>query len=348
MKRILVAAMACALAPGLGAAVLRDWTTVQLGKDLGLEMDAAGSAIQVSQAQGPAQGSKALHMEASLVLWGGAWTAVRGGIPQAGGLRFQAQSGEPLQLKILLRDAAGRSAMAKVRLRGGAWERFELPSSSFKVLPNDDGFDLAKLARLSMQPTDVSACALDISTLESVERGAVLKDGGSMAPGVVQDFIALEPSAYGPVADASKGTISLEVKPGAPDGGGRAAWISYAFDGGGFCGEWMRSGTDWGGQDWSKGKSLVFEVHSTEPLKLQAAFVDGAQNAYVGPIQTAEPGAWRSLAIPFRRFILNPYYQPPMAKKGEPMDLRHIDNVSLLPLTPGKHGFWLRLVRVEP
>ena len=30
------------------------------------------------------------------------------------------------------------------------------------------------------------------------------------------------------------------------------------------------------------------------------------------------------------------------------MDLRHIDNVSLLPLTPGKHGFWLRLVRVEP
>lgn len=348
MKRLFAAALALALAPGLGATVLQDWSRVRAGTDLGTETDAAGSAVRISQAEGPEQGSEALRISADLVLWGGAWTQVHGGIVDGGGLRFKARSEEPLQLKVFLRDEAGHSAMAKVRLRGAGWESIELPVSSFKELPNDPGFELKKLAKVALQPTDVSSCALSISALESVGQGAVLKDGGSMAPGVVQDFIALEPSAYGPVADPSKGSISLELRQDAPAGGGLAARLSYAFDQGGFCGEWMRSGTDWGGQDWSKARALVFEVYSEEALSLQAAFVDGVQNAYVSPARDLKPGAWRSVEFAFRDFVPNPYYQPPMARKGELLDLRHVDNVSLLPLTPGKHTFWLRVVRVKP
>ncbi len=166
---------------------------------------------------------------------------------------------------------------------------------------------------------------------------------GAPAP-AVQDFRDLPQGAYGPYAgpDCSMSMALTRASHGAVE-----AAFHYDRTQAGWCGEWIRAGSDWQGQDWSKAKGLVLSVRSSEPLQLRVQFNDGADQAYLSPDLDVAPGAWRTLTVPFSAFGLNPYYQPAKARKGAPLDLTHVVTFNLQPDTPGKHSFWVARVGLE-
>lgn len=351
MKTAFLIGLACLLAPSLGAATLQDWTTLEPQKNIGVWADAAGSTLDFHQAEGPSHGQKALSMESTVVQWAGIWATVQGGLGSGESLRFRAKSDKAVQVNVILADSQERPVVHAVRLSGGAWESFNLPANCF-VKPDwanpqsaAGSFDLTRLASVSFGPTGSGESVVTLGPLES-SPSATLRDGG-MARGVAQDFIALPSSAYGPYADALGSKIAMAVKKGAPAGAGSAACVDYDQKTGGWCGEWIRAGSDWKGQNWSKAKGLRVEIYSADTLKLQLAFNDSNQNAYLSEVRPVEPGAWRSVDFPIRSFSLNPYYQPAQAKKGAPLDLSNVESFNITPMSAGSHRFWVRMVRLD-
>ncbi len=352
MKTLLAALLACLITPQLGAAMLRGWTTLRPGVDVGAFADAGGTTVTFAAVPGPAAGGRALRLDAKLVQWGGVWTTVRGTIPAGGALAFSARSRRPLTLRVDLNDSGLRSVVHSVRLHGGSWERFTLPVAAFTAASWSNprakagAFELADLSSVAFSPTDPGHDEVVIGPLEAVGAAPSVRDGG-MDAGTVQDFVALPASGYGPFADSQGSSIELTVRTDAPGFRGPAARVSYDEQPSGWCGEWIRAGAAWGGQDWSRAHGLEAEVYSADALSLRFDFNDANQNAYVSPSLTVKPGAWTLVRANFADFALNPYYQPPRALKGAPLDLTHVATFNLQPDTPGKHTFWVARVGLE-
>lgn len=348
-------ALALGLAGGLGAGtLLRDWRGLAVGKDVGTWADPAGSHVALSEAAGPGPKQRALAIDSQVVQWGGAWatpalTSLAGG----SALRFKARSDAPLILSVMLTDDAKVQVEHRVRLEGGAWESFELPLSAFHksqwqdpAAAKDGVFQPQRLAALDFSPIGQGPSRVLVGPLTLVKGPAVLKDGG-MAPGLVQDFVALEPGAYGSFADANGSRLSMDIRRGAPHRKGLAALLDYDQKVDGWCGEWIRAGQDWKGQDWGGAKAVRVEAYCAEPVVLQFAFNDANQNAYVADGDTLAAKRWTSLRIPLRSFVLNPDYQPPKAKKGAALDLSRVVTFNLAPRTPGRHQVWIGQVSLE-
>ncbi len=338
---------ACA---GAVAAQLRPWTRLDPGVDCGTWTDGAGSKVALAVVPAPLPGSRALRMDSDIVQWAGAWFAVRRTLPPGEALRFRARSDQSLAVNVILGDRGRRQDLHIVRLRGGRWQTFILPESCFKApdwpTPGSDpgAFDPYGLVSVAFSPADPGRSALEVGPLEEVPAPARPRDGG-MEPGTVQDFLALPRTGFGPFSDALGSSIALTVEHGAR--GAYEARVKYLLVPKGWCGVWIRAGQDWRGQDWGRGSGLAVEARSRSPLRLQLAFNDANQNAYLSPPLELEPGAWRVLRAPFASFRPNPYYQPPHARPGAPLDLGRVDTFNLSPLTPGRHAFEVRLVRLE-
>jgi hypothetical protein len=357
MKTTLITvALAAGLAGTLAAGpLLRDWKGMKAGEDVGTWADPAGSVVSVSEAEGPASGERALQIDSQLVQWGGAWAAAApGGLGGAEGLHFQAKSDGPAQLSVMLTDQAKVQVEHRVRLSGGgAWEAFELPLASFTKTewqdpgaPKAGAFRPAKLQSLGFSPSGAGHSRILVGPLSLVESKARLKDG-QMGPDVVQDFVGLDAAAYGSFADAKGSRMAMTLKAGAPGTEGVAASLDYELRPGGWCGEWVRAGADWKGQDWGGAKAILIEAWCAEPVALQAAFNDANQGAYVADAGTLSAGLWTTLKAPLKAFQLNAYYQPPQAKKGAALDLSRVDSFNLSPLTEGKHQVWVRRVSLQ-
>ena len=351
MKTILWGILAWALAPGLGASALRDWADFKPGENLGIWADAAGTTLSVSQVAGPTIGSKALRIEAKLVQWGGVWASAQAALPAEGGLRFQAKSEGPMQLVVSLGDDRKVGVQHVVRLKGGIWETFTLPADSFQKSPWQDpaaakgAFDADKIVSLNLSPQGAGRCAVSVGMLELLGSKPALKDG-MMNPDVVQDFLGLESSAFGPWADTVGSAIAMTVTSGAPKTGEPAARFIYSRVDGGWCGEWIRAGADWSGQDWSKAKAIVMEAYSADPLQLLFTFNDANQNSYQSAELSLKAGSWQTLEMPIGWFKLSDS-QPAQAKAGAALDLSRMGAFNISPLTEGKHTFWIRVVRMK-
>jgi hypothetical protein len=115
----------------------------------------------------------------------------------------------------------------------------------------------------------------------------------------------------------------------------------------GWCGIWMRAGDRWGGQDWTGAKRLTCKVYSSEPIYIDFGFNDANQNAYVAHFPQTKGKGWETLTLPFEKFDLNEYYQPPEAKKDQPLDLSHIETFNIAPQAKGDHEFQLGELNIE-
>jgi len=356
MKTTLITvALALGLAGSLAAGpLLRDWKGLKPGEDVGTWADKAGSQVSVSESAGPEAGQAALAMDATVVEWCGVWAAPSSaGMGSAAGVRFQARSDAPAVLSVLLTDKAKVQVEHRVRLDGGGWQAFELPLASFSktewqdpAAPKDGVFSPGQLATLGFSPAAAGACRVLVGPLSLVAGKAKLKDG-RMAPDVVQDFVGLDAAPYGSFADDKGSRMRMDLKAGAPDSPGLAAALDFDLKKDGWCGEWLRTGEDWKGQDWGGAKALLVEAWCAEPVQLQVAFNDANQVAYVADAGTVTAGAWTALKVPLKAFSLNLYYQPPKAKKGAALDLSRVDSLNLSPGTPGKHLVWVRKVSLE-
>jgi len=164
---------------------------------------------------------------------------------------------------------------------------------------------------------------------------------------VVQDFTLLDKKAYGLFTDGKRTSMALDIVRD-PDAPGRMqAACRYELTEGGWCGVWVRCGDEWEGQDWRGSKSLVFTVYSREPLSFEFGFNDVNENAYIALAPQTKGTGWETLSFPMTSFQLNPFYQPPGAQKGAPLDLSRIETFNIAPKTTGKHEFKLKEVLIR-
>src|SRR5665213_133222 len=348
MKTGLVYFLASFCAGGLSAASLQDWTDLKSGGNIGSWADSAGSKVDFSVTKGPSGRSKALRLDSNLIQWGGVWTSVHGGLDAQGGLRFMAKAEQALRLSVILTDSEKMSVTHTIRLRAGTWQEFELPAQSFEKTvwqnsgaPSKGVFDLKKMVSINFGPVGAGASVVSIGPLDSLQSKPKLQDG-EMGASTIQDFIALPASAYGPFADTQGSLMAMGVHAGGSRDGGSYATFAYTLKDQGWCGEWIRAGADWKGQDWTKAKTLQVIFSSEENLSFQVAFNDANQNAYQSKPAVVKAGAWRTVDFPFSSFSLNPNYQPPHAKKGAPLDLGNVEAFNVMPATFGSHAFRIR------
>jgi hypothetical protein len=141
--------------------------------------------------------------------------------------------------------------------------------------------------------------------------------------------------------------MRLDINHGAPGMEGVAGLLDYDLKTDGWCGEWIRAGAEWKGQDWAGAKAIVVEAWCAEPVVLQVAFNDANQNAYMADAEALPAGQWKALRLPLKAFSLNPYYQPPQAKKGAKLDLSRVETFNLSPRSQGKHLVWVKKVSLQ-
>jgi hypothetical protein len=287
-------------------------------------------------------------LNANVVQWAGLWCHLAPDLSASGNLRFKAKAEHPLHVGVSLTDRSGCRAEAQVRVAGGAWQRFSLPISVFRKAPNQtpgipesQTFDRAHIVTAAFGGAEPGNCAIFLGPVESAPSEERVT--GGMNPDSLQDFVALGANAFGPFADVSS-SIRMDILQNKPGDDAVSARFDYQLSSSGWCGEWIRAGDDWNGVNLTHADALKVEVRSAEVLSLRMAFNDAHQNAYVSSPVSIPKGDWTVLRFPITSFSLNPYYQPPLAEKGAPLDLSKLEAFNIEPLTPGRHVFWVRSV----
>ena len=83
-------------------------------------------------------------------------------------------------------------------------------------------------------------------------------------------------------------------------------------------------------RNWTGGHAISFQVKPTAAVKLSVSFLDRNRVAYTAWVEL-QGGAWQPVNISFDEIRPNPYFQPPDAKTGAPMDLSDVKAVAFAP-----------------
>jgi hypothetical protein len=83
-------------------------------------------------------------------------------------------------------------------------------------------------------------------------------------------------------------------------------------------------------EDWSAGRAISFQIRPDHSLKLSVSFLDRNRVAYTA-WRELEGGVWQLVRIPFDEIRPNPYFQPPDAKTGGPIDLTEVKGIAFAP-----------------
>ena len=83
-------------------------------------------------------------------------------------------------------------------------------------------------------------------------------------------------------------------------------------------------------QNWTAGRAISFEVKPANPLRLSVSFLDRNGVAYTA-WTNLQGGVWQVVRIPFAEIRPNPYFQPPGAKTGAPLDVSDVKWIAFAP-----------------
>jgi len=83
-------------------------------------------------------------------------------------------------------------------------------------------------------------------------------------------------------------------------------------------------------RDWSGASAIAFQIRSPQPVRVSVSFVDRNQVAYTTWVN-ALGDSWHLISLPFRDLRPNPYFQPPGAKTGAPLDISDVSGISFAP-----------------
>lgn len=82
--------------------------------------------------------------------------------------------------------------------------------------------------------------------------------------------------------------------------------------------------------DWTGGSAIAFSIKPARALRLSVSFVDRNHVAYTA--WTELKGAvWQVVRIRFAEIRPNPFFQPPGAKSGSPIDVSEVRFVAFAP-----------------
>jgi hypothetical protein len=83
-------------------------------------------------------------------------------------------------------------------------------------------------------------------------------------------------------------------------------------------------------QDWTAGRAISFQIRPDHPMRFSFSFLDRNLVAYTTWIDLVG-GVWQLVRIPFDSIRPNPYFQPPQAKTGAPLDVSAVKGIAFAP-----------------
>jgi len=85
--------------------------------------------------------------------------------------------------------------------------------------------------------------------------------------------------------------------------------------------------------DWTRGHAISFQVKPDHAMRLSVSFQDRNRVAYTS-WNELKGGVWQTVRIPFDQIQPNPYFQPPGANKGAPIDVSKVTSIGFAPQDP--------------
>ena len=82
--------------------------------------------------------------------------------------------------------------------------------------------------------------------------------------------------------------------------------------------------------DWTQGRAISFQVKPDHALRLSVSFLDRNRVAYTSWTEL-QGTAWQTVRISFDQIRPNPYFQPPGAKTGAPIDVSEVTRIGFAP-----------------
>jgi hypothetical protein len=90
-------------------------------------------------------------------------------------------------------------------------------------------------------------------------------------------------------------------------------------------------------RDWTAGRAISFQAKPAHDLRLSVSFRDRNGVAYTAWTEL-KGGVWQLVRIPFDEIRPNPFFQPPDARTGVPLDVSDVKEIGFAPQdqTPGR------------
>ena len=93
--------------------------------------------------------------------------------------------------------------------------------------------------------------------------------------------------------------------------------------------------------DWTAGRAIAFQIKPANALRLSVSFIDRNRVVYTAWTEL-KGGMWQVVRIPFEEIRPNPYFQPPDAKTGAPLDVSAVENIAFAPQDQTSGRFSIR------
>lgn len=369
---VLMLGLALQVSPVFAASV-EDWSGIAPA-NTGVYQDSNGSKIEFASDAGP-KGGKALKLTGNLVSGGymGVWHTISADLSKAGAFKFQAKSTVAGDVQMAITDAYKMQYVAKFPVTT-AWSEVTVPFNTFikdpYYTPPDaiagHPMDLSKTNNLNFSPQMPGASVVHIGPVESsgspsasapaaagntaaAAAPAAAASSGPAISGPVQvfEFVGDDTGNGGTFQDSQGSSFKYTIKDNPKKKGSRYLVIEYDLKQGGYAGMYHRTGTSWDGQNWNGGKTISFNLYCKQPLVIGLAIKDKNNNQYVANSAMSKGGKWEKVTVNLSDFKLDPYYTPPDAIKGAPLDLGGVKNLNIQAQTVGKYTLSIDAITVN-
>jgi len=86
--------------------------------------------------------------------------------------------------------------------------------------------------------------------------------------------------------------------------------------------------------DWTAGRAIAFQARAEHAMRISVSFMDRNRVAYTSWSELPA-GEWQTVRVAFEQIKPNPYFQPPGAKTGAPLDVSEVKAIGFAPQDPG-------------
>lgn len=83
-------------------------------------------------------------------------------------------------------------------------------------------------------------------------------------------------------------------------------------------------------RNWAAGRAISFQIKPGTAMRLSVSFLDRNGVGYTAWTDV-KGGVWQTVSIPFAEIRPNPYFQPPGAKTGAPLDVSDVKFIAFAP-----------------
>lgn len=83
-------------------------------------------------------------------------------------------------------------------------------------------------------------------------------------------------------------------------------------------------------RDWSGGRAIAFQIKPSQALRFSVSFLDRNNVAYTTWVEL-KGNVWQRVRIAFDDLRPSPYFQPPDAKRGSPLDVSDVKFIAFAP-----------------